>query len=189
MNVDCAPFLTCLFFFLCACVVFYPANRAGCANLWWYLRVLGVLIGVAGAIDLAWNSTCCSAVFGTPRQTAAATQHPRGGPLLRRTSLQSGTPNLPPMLNAAGPVSRRRSQRLRGLWYVATGNARQMAAWDCIERFQVMAASYNCRSKGQASDDTNCHPRFSKSVTIKCVSFCEILVPAIRRRGLLNYFN
>jgi hypothetical protein len=42
------------------------------------------------------------------------------------------------MSNAAGRAFRRPSQDRRGLWYVATGNARQMAALRNVERYQHM---------------------------------------------------
>lgn len=184
MNVDCALFLTCLFFLLCVCMVFYPTNKAGCANLWWYLRVVGCIDWRGGCSWLGLKSTCCSAVFGTPRQTATATPHPPGGPLLRPTSSQSGTPNLPPMSNAAGVASHRPSQRSRGLWYVATGNARQMAAWDCIERFQVMASYIIVGARDEQQLMRIITPvLWFRGQNLKSVCFCEVLVPAIGWQG------
>lgn len=140
MNVDCALFRTCFVFFLCVYSVLSGERRRMRKSVVLSVGLLCVLIGSD------WGPTCCSAVFGTPLQTAA-TPLPLGRLPLRLTSSRCGTPSSPPMLNATGAAPRPQSQRSNGLWYVATGNSRQMAARDCIERFQIMASCIIVGSK------------------------------------------
>jgi hypothetical protein len=62
------------------------------------------------------------------------------------------------MSNAAGPALRRPGQDTRGLWYVATGNARQMAAGHNVER-------------PTGTESANTVVRFCERKTVKCLRY------------------
>jgi hypothetical protein len=106
-------------------------------------KFVAISRGLCVLIGSDRGPTCCSAVFGTPRQTATVPPLPLRLIPRRLTSSRSGTPNSPRMSSATGVVPRPRSQRSKGLWYVATGNASQTAARDCIKQPEIMA-SRNC---------------------------------------------